>query len=42
VIDFIYFHHESFSYPVFNIADSAITTGVAIVLLFTAFARTPR
>jgi len=41
VIDFIYFHHESFSYPVFNLADSAITTGVAIVILFSAFARTP-
>ena len=34
VVDFIYFHHRSFSYPVFNLADSAITTGVAIVLLF--------
>lgn len=34
VIDFIYFHHNSFSYPVFNVADSAITVGVAIILLF--------
>ncbi len=34
VIDFIYFHHNSFSYPVFNVADSAITIGVAIILLF--------
>jgi signal peptidase II len=32
VIDFIYFHHDSFSYPVFNLADSAITIGVAIIL----------
>jgi signal peptidase II len=37
VIDFIYFHHESFSYPVFNIADSAITIGVAIILLASFF-----
>ena len=37
VVDFIYFHHRSFSYPVFNIADSAITVGVAILLLFAAF-----
>jgi len=37
VVDFIYFHHRSFSYPVFNIADSAITIGVAILLLFAAF-----
>ena len=41
VIDFIYFHHESFSYPVFNIADSAITIGVAIVVIFSAFTRSP-
>jgi signal peptidase II len=41
VTDFIYFHHESFSYPVFNIADSAITIGVAVVLLFSAFAPSP-
>src|SRR5207245_7190986 len=34
VTDFIYFHHNSFSYPVFNLADSAITVGVAIILLF--------
>lgn len=37
VVDFIYFHHRSFSYPVFNIADSAITIGVAILLLFAVF-----
>ncbi|HKV53919.1 MAG TPA: signal peptidase II [Candidatus Binataceae bacterium] len=34
VIDFIYFHHDRFSYPVFNAADSAITIGVAIILIF--------
>ena len=33
VVDFIYFHHDSFNYPVFNVADSAITIGVAMVLL---------
>ena len=33
VVDFIYFHHDSFSYPVFNVADSSITIGVAIVLI---------
>lgn len=37
VVDFIYFHHRSFSYPVFNIADSAITMGVAILLVFAVF-----
>ena len=39
VVDFIYFHHNSFSYPVFNVADSAITSGVAIILLFSFFDR---
>jgi signal peptidase II len=33
VVDFIFFHHDWFSYPVFNVADSAITIGVAIILL---------
>lgn len=37
VIDFIYFHHDSFSYPVFNIADSAITIGVAIIIIVSIF-----
>jgi signal peptidase II len=42
VVDFIYFHHDSFSYPVFNVADSAITVGVAIVLLVSLVSgRTP-
>ena len=39
VVDFIYFHHYSFSYPVFNIADSAITTGVATILLASFLSR---
>lgn len=33
VVDFIYFHHDWFSYPVFNVADTAITLGVAIILV---------
>jgi signal peptidase II len=33
VVDFIYFHHDAFSYPVFNVADSAITIGVASILV---------
>ena len=41
VVDFIYFHHRSFHYPVFNIADSAITVGVAIIVIFTSFGTTP-
>jgi signal peptidase II len=37
VVDFIYVHYYSWSYPVFNIADSAITIGVAIILLHSVF-----
>jgi signal peptidase II len=32
VVDFILFHYEEWSYPAFNIADSAITCGVALIL----------
>jgi signal peptidase II len=42
VIDFIYFHHASFSYPVFNVADSAITVGVALILLLSWLAPSPQ
>ena len=36
VIDFIEFHiHESFYWPNFNIADSAITIGIALLLIDT-------
>ena len=42
VTDFIYFHHNSFSYPVFNLADSAITVGVALILIFAALSGHPR
>jgi signal peptidase II len=37
VVDFIYFHHDAFSYPVFNVADSAITVGVAAILVVSFF-----
>lgn len=33
VIDFIHLHYYGYSYPVFNIADSAITIGVALIIL---------
>jgi len=41
VIDFIYFHHATFSYPIFNIADSAITIGVALILLLSWLESSP-
>jgi signal peptidase II len=39
VVDFIYVHYYSWSYPVFNIADSAITIGVAIILVYSILSR---
>lgn len=33
VVDFILFHYEAWSYPAFNIADSAITVGVGLILV---------
>jgi signal peptidase II len=34
VVDFIHFHiHEAFEWPTFNVADSTITVGVALLLL---------
>ena len=33
VIDFLDLHYRRFQWPMFNVADSAITVGVAIVLL---------
>jgi signal peptidase II len=38
VVDFIYVHYYAWSYPVFNLADSAITIGVAIVIIHSLFA----
>ena len=32
VVDFILFHYEAWSYPAFNVADSAITCGVVLIL----------
>jgi signal peptidase II len=33
VVDFLLFHWRSWSYPAFNLADSAITIGAALVVL---------
>lgn len=38
VVDFLYFHYESFSWPAFNVADSAITIG-AVLLIWDSFRR---
>ena len=33
VVDFLYFHWGEYYFPAFNVADSAISVGVAVVLL---------
>ncbi len=33
VIDFLYFHAGDFQFPAFNVADSCISTGVAMMIL---------
>jgi signal peptidase II len=33
VVDFLYFHYQSFTFPAFNVADSAITVGAALLIL---------
>jgi signal peptidase II len=33
VVDFLLFHYAGWSYPAFNVADSAITTGAALLIV---------
>lgn len=33
VVDFLHLHYRGFDWPMFNVADSAITVGVAVVVL---------
>lgn len=33
VVDFLYFHYQTHDFPAFNVADSAICVGVALLLL---------
>ncbi len=33
VVDFLYFHYQDLAWPAFNVADSAICVGVALLLL---------
>lgn len=39
VIDFLQFHYQSWYYPAFNLADSAITVGAAMLILEGLFSR---
>lgn len=42
VIDFFHFNFWGHSFPVFNFADSYISVGIAFLLLFEAFKKTPQ
>lgn len=33
VVDFLYFHYQTWYWPAFNVADSAISCGVALLLI---------
>jgi signal peptidase II len=37
VVDFLYFHLGNYDFPAFNLADSAITLGVALILIDSLF-----
>ena len=41
VVDFLYFHYQAHGFPAFNVADSAITSGV-ILLLVDGFNENPQ
>lgn len=38
VTDFLYFHYRDYGFPAFNVADSAISIGVALILIDSLFA----
>jgi signal peptidase II len=37
VIDFLYFHYGEYDFPAFNLADTAITLGVGLILIDSLF-----
>lgn len=39
VVDFLYFHYAGWGFPAFNLADTAITFGVALLLLDSLFGK---
>ena len=41
VVDFLYFHYQGFAWPAFNVADSAISVGAAILIWDSLFSKSP-
>lgn len=39
VVDFLYFHYRGFAWPAFNVADSAITVGAALLIWDSVFGK---
>ena len=42
VVDFLYFHYHGLAWPVFNVADTAISVGAAILIWDSLFSKTPK
>lgn len=42
VVDFLYFHYRGFAWPAFNVADSAISVGAALLIWDSLFSKTPK
>ena len=40
VVDFLYFHYRDFAWPAFNVADSAISVGAALLVWDSLFSKT--
>lgn len=41
VVDFLYFHYQGFSFPAFNVADSAISVGAFLLIWDSLFGKHP-
>ena len=41
VVDFLYFHYQDFGWPAFNVADSAISVGAALLIWDSLFGKKP-
>lgn len=42
VVDFLFFHYRGFAWPAFNLADSAISVGAAILIWDSVFAKSAK